>query len=265
MGMKKYKEAVNCYEQSEIIQGVKITAATVKGMELAKQAYEKEIADKEKEKENINDNKNENNNDNKNNNKNENMEIENNQNNQKEENKNTGGNEDDILNSFFTELTKATNPAQKKGERKFTDEEVEKFTAEDQLNRLLQKNYKWKNLNPFVVLMLTEDATKEDIKQRYYKLSSLIHPDRCRDIRAREGFEISIINIIIVKKASEELLNEERRSVVVKLIKGAKKKVNNDRKKAIESGIPESSLDNLVHQQQVEIAKTFADVYYIYI
>lgn len=196
MGMKKYKEAVNCYEQSEIIQGVKITAATVKGMELAKQAYEKEIADKEKEKENKNDNKNESNNDNKNNNKNENMEIENNQNNQKEkENKNTGGNEDDILNSFFTELTKATNPAQKKGERKFTDEEVEKFTAEDQLNRLLQKNYKWKNLNPFVVLMLTEDATKEDIKQRYYKLSSLIHPDRCRDIRAREGFEISIINI----------------------------------------------------------------------
>lgn len=39
---------------------------------------------------------------------------------------------------------------------------------------------------------LLGDATEEDIKQRYRKISSLVHPDKCRpgeQERARDAFE----------------------------------------------------------------------------
>ena len=63
-------------------------------------------------------------------------------------------------------------------------------TAEEQADRLLQPNYQWKNLNPFYVLQLGIDATEEDIKQRYRKLSTRVHPDKLRGREnAREAFE----------------------------------------------------------------------------
>ena len=63
-------------------------------------------------------------------------------------------------------------------------------TAEEKADRLLQTNYQWKNLNPFYVLQLGIDATEEDIKQRYRKLSTRVHPDKLRDREnAREAFE----------------------------------------------------------------------------
>ena len=43
-----------------------------------------------------------------------------------------------------------------------------------------------------LALPLLGDATEEDIKQRYRKISSLVHPDKCRpgeQERARDAFE----------------------------------------------------------------------------
>lgn len=85
---------------------------------------------------------------------------------------NTGeaGPSGDPLSSFFSEL---------EGEReKVPPQKVErvlhdKYTNQrlgrpkEQMDRLLQHNYKWKNLNAFEVLELGSDATVEDIKQRY--------------------------------------------------------------------------------------------------
>ena len=63
-------------------------------------------------------------------------------------------------------------------------------TSEEQIERLLQSNYAWKNLNPYEVLQLDVDATEEDIKLRYRKLSTLVHPDKCLHLeQAREAFE----------------------------------------------------------------------------
>jgi DnaJ domain len=60
------------------------------------------------------------------------------------------------------------------------------------MSRLLSANYKWKNLNPYEVLMLDTDATPEDIKARYRKLSTLVHPDKRLDMPlARDAFEVS--------------------------------------------------------------------------
>lgn len=48
--------------------------------------------------------------------------------------------------------------------------------------------------------------------------------------------------------------------MIVKLIKGAKDKIEKERKKLIKDGMKESMLGNILEQQRVEIAKTFADV-----
>ncbi len=69
-------------------------------------------------------------------------------------------------------------------------------TSESQIARLLQTNFAWKNLNPYEVLQLNIDATEEDIKLRYRKLSTLVHPDKCLNIpTAREAFEEVLRNI----------------------------------------------------------------------
>ena len=73
---------------------------------------------------------------------------------------------------------------------------TDKYTIQDlgdgreQVERLLAKHYEWRNLNPYAVFQLGADATEEDIKLRYKKLSLKVHPDRLRDVEnARLAFE----------------------------------------------------------------------------
>jgi hypothetical protein len=47
-----------------------------------------------------------------------------------------------------------------------------------QIDRLLQRNHEWINLNPFEVLCLPLGVTSEDVKARFRKLSALVHPDK---------------------------------------------------------------------------------------
>lgn len=75
----------------------------------------------------------------------------------------------DPLSSFFSEIQgDGAKPPPKKVERvlndKYTNQEL--GTPKEQMDRLLQHNYKWKNLNAFEALQLGADATVEDIKQR---------------------------------------------------------------------------------------------------
>lgn len=161
MGMSKVKEAVEIYDQCIVtfsiflaakLQGPRVTAVTTKARAAAKKALEKEEQNNTKQNNNSNPNS---------------MEITSNS----EANETNNNNDpDDVLNEFFNEIVEAANPPQKQEKRLVDDTPIETSTAFQQLNRLLQVNYKWKNLNPFVVLMLPEEATKEDIKQRYYKV-----------------------------------------------------------------------------------------------
>lgn len=74
----------------------------------------------------------------------------------------------DPLSSFFSELQGENKAPPKKVERvlhdKYTNQEM--GSPREQMDRLLQHNYKWKNLNAFEALQLGQDATVEDIKQR---------------------------------------------------------------------------------------------------
>ncbi|CAM9705204.1 unnamed protein product [Phaeothamnion confervicola] len=107
-------------------------------------------------------------------------------------------------------------------------------TPAEQIARLLAPNYKWRNLNPFSVLQasrwLDVDATVEDIKQRYRKLSTLTHPDKNLDVpEARDAFEE-------VKKAYQMLLDEGRRQLAAATIEAVRHKVRKERQKKIEKG-----------------------------
>lgn len=75
----------------------------------------------------------------------------------------------DPLSSFFSEIQgEKDNAPPPKVERVLTDKYTnqEMGTPLEQMNRLLQQHYKWKNLNAFDALQLGADATVEDIKQR---------------------------------------------------------------------------------------------------
>ena len=122
------------------------------------------------------------------------------------------GQNDDALADFFNEVTASAEAAKQirparpaatqTAEERGGDEEdeepttTEKYTKQDlgtgqeQYARLMGSHYEWRNLNPYYVFQLDTDATEEDIKFRYKKLSLKVHPDRLRDVEhAREAFE----------------------------------------------------------------------------
>ena len=60
----------------------------------------------------------------------------------------------------------------------------------EQVARLTTQNYEFKNLNPYAVLQMDIDASDDDIKYRYRKLSAKVHPDKLSGVEnAREAFE----------------------------------------------------------------------------
>lgn len=78
--------------------------------------------------------------------------------------------EEDLLSGFFSEVQDKEIVKEKVAK----DESFmhEKYTNADlgdrklQYERIMEKNYEWRNLNPYFVLQLDIDATEEDIKQR---------------------------------------------------------------------------------------------------
>ena len=108
---------------------------------------------------------------------------------------------EDLLAGFFDEvsgLADDKNCVQKSEESKKRAAEYNPGTAEQQIARLLCKGYAFMNLNPYLVLELELDADTEDIKQRYRKLSTLVHPDKCKLDRTVDAFDQ-------VKKAYNQL------------------------------------------------------------
>lgn len=81
--------------------------------------------------------------------------------------------DEDLLSGFFSDVQEKTEAII--NQKIIKDETFlhEKYTTQDlgdrklQYERIMEKNYEWRNLNPFFVLQLDIDATEEDIKQRY--------------------------------------------------------------------------------------------------
>ena len=179
--------------------------------------------------------------------------------------------EDDLLAGFFTEVLKpkeqeqpkqseksieATKPDEPKDEKSLTAKYVntELGTGPEQVARILSSNYKWKNLNPYYVLQLDIDATEEDIKYRYKKLSAKVHPDKLIGIEnAREAFEE-------VKNAYNKLLDESQKKVIILNIEGIRDETTKERRKLIAKGTKESTLPSLEDEISKKTMKAFADM-----
>ncbi|GFR40029.1 hypothetical protein Agub_g565 [Astrephomene gubernaculifera] len=115
---------------------------------------------------------------------------------------------DDLLKEFFSDL-----------------KEVDR---DNEVNRIL-----WAfKLNPFEKLNLRFDATAEDVKRQYRKLSLMVHPDKCKHPQASNAFDI-------LGDAQKELLDDEKREYLLKFLEIAREDVRTDRRK-------ETKHDNLV-------------------
>ena len=88
---------------------------------------------------------------------------------------------------------------------------------------LTDKHAQFKNLDPFRVLVLDTDATPDDIKNRYKKMSVLCHPDKNGGSeQAKQAFEA-------VKDAYARLSDEKKRDRTILVIEGARERCRQER------------------------------------
>lgn len=168
--------------------------------------------------------------------------------------------EEDLLSNFFSEITaskeEATAQAEAKNEKVLTDKysNVDLGSAKDQLARITAPHYQWRNLNPYYVLQLDIDATDEDIKYRYRKLSGKVHPDKLRDVPlAREGFEE-------VKQAYQKLCDEKLKATIIMNIEHIREETRKDRKRLLSKGMKEPELWDLEEETTKRMQRHFAEM-----
>ncbi|KAH7474885.1 DnaJ-like protein subfamily C member 8 [Phytophthora ramorum] len=171
----------------------------------------------------------------------------------KEEKKDEPKEEDALLAEFMSEVQELEENANciKKEEKEKPP--VDFGSSDAQVERLLQPHFNWVNLNPFRVLMLEVDATEEDMKQHYRKISTMVHPDKCRNPKAREAFEE-------VNKAYNLITQEDRRKVCIRTIENATQQVEKERHQKIKKGIRESELGDLSDAVEKAVMRAFAEI-----
>ncbi|VEU38527.1 unnamed protein product [Pseudo-nitzschia multistriata] len=99
--------------------------------------------------------------------------------------------DDDLLNGFFDEVEEVV--AKKKevtvaSNNAIRNDRETLGSTQQQIERLLQPRYEWRNLNPYYVLQLpAATSTDDDISRRYKALSLLLHPDKNRSTLSTEA------------------------------------------------------------------------------
>jgi len=134
--------------------------------------------------------------------------------------------------------------------------EVEGWTSNNQIDRILQPRYRWLNANPFHVLGIeNENATRDDVKKRFHKLSTLVHPDKTNHEKAQEAFEY-------VKNAYDKLRKPEAKELVVEIIRQCRERVVQSRARLLAKGLSKAELQERNGSEeeavQTEVKKEFA-------
>mmetsp|Transcript_16127 Transcript_16127/g.55073 ORF Transcript_16127/g.55073 Transcript_16127/m.55073 type:complete len:447 (+) Transcript_16127:126-1466(+) len=161
------------------------------------------------------------------------------------------------LDDFFAEIGTAEE-AKHKEKRLKTNPVHEKYATQklgksaEVVARLTQAHSKWRNLNPFYVMMLGTDATPDDIKARYRKLSALAHPDKnLGNESAREAFES-------VKDAYNRLLVKKDFEACKFVVDKCEKRFDAQRELDVLRGADEANLPDRAEGLERELLKTFA-------
>jgi len=187
-----------------------------------------------------------------------------------------GDEEDDLLDDFFSEVEKVSekpkptksDEGSRKGDcpeetnNRIKTQLSDLGTSAYQIDRLLQINYEWKNLNPFHVLDVPYDIDDDSIiSARYRALSLLVHPDKCPDdpVRAKDAFEQ-------VRKAMTHMNDTDKRRHVRALIEQGMKQGKRDWEAAKKANGTMSSCDSMQEKEALAQAqskatmKIFADI-----
>ena len=91
---------------------------------------------------------------------------------------------------------------------------------DEELDRLSSETF----YNPFDVLYLGMEASDEEIKKMYMMFSRILHPDKCKDPRAGEAFQI-------VDQSYKTLMDPDKRKVYIRVMREAREKTEYDRNK----------------------------------
>ncbi|KAL9182785.1 hypothetical protein ACHAXT_004064 [Thalassiosira profunda] len=175
------------------------------------------------------------------------------------------GTGDDLLDDFFSEVEQVAEKKPKPAKEEASDKGQEESgcriktqisdlgSSLSQIDRLLQVNYEWKNLNPFYVLDVPHTIDDESVlSARYRALSLLVHPDKCPDdpVRAKTAFEQ-------VKKAFQQMNDDNKRRHVQALVEQGMKQGKRDWEAEKAKGI---SVGDLANAQNRATMKIFAEI-----
>lgn len=181
--------------------------------------------------------------------------------------------EDDLLNDFFEEVEEVvskkkeeaaavTQPASNNAIR---NDRQTLGTTQEQVERLLQPHFEWRNLNPYWVLQLpAANATDDDISRRYKALSLLLHPDKNQTSLSSEK-ERDRIQLAYdqVQKAKTVLADVDRKRYTQSLVAEGMKQgeriwAKQQREKKASAGNKKD--DSLKAVQEREVMRLFAQV-----
>jgi DnaJ homolog subfamily C member 8 len=184
--------------------------------------------------------------------------------------------EDDLLNDFFDEVEEVVTKKKEAAvagvatTNAIRNDRQTLGTTQEQVDRLLQPHYEWRNLNPYWVLQLPADqATDDDISRRYKALSLLLHPDKNRATLISEQDRDKIqLAYDQVQKAKTTLNDPDRKRYIVSLIeegmkqgKAAWHKQEKERRRhGNGSGKSDNDENTLESIQEREVMRLFAQV-----
>ncbi|KAF3332474.1 J domain-containing protein spf31 [Carex littledalei] len=108
-------------------------------------------------------------------------------------------------------------------------------------------------LNPFDHLKLPFNASTDDMKRQYRKLSLLVHPDKCKHPQAKEAFGA-------LAKAQQLLLDPQERGYVLDQVNAAKEELRAKRKKELKKDNAsriKAAVDEGKYEEQYERSEEF--------
>uniref|UniRef100_A0A7N1A1Z7 J domain-containing protein n=1 Tax=Kalanchoe fedtschenkoi TaxID=63787 RepID=A0A7N1A1Z7_KALFE len=108
-------------------------------------------------------------------------------------------------------------------------------------------------LNAFEYLNLPFDASVDDVRRQYRKLSLLVHPDKCKHPQAKDAFGA-------LAKAQQLLLDPQEREYIISQVNAAKEELRAKRKKQLKKDTAsklKSLVDDGKYEQQYEQSEEF--------
>ncbi len=173
--------------------------------------------------------------------------------------------DDDLLVGFFDEVEEVVTKKKEvtaASSNAIRNDRETLGTTPEQIERLLQPRYEWRNLNPYFVLQLkAATATDDDISRRYKALSLLLHPDKNRSkLATEEERDRAQLAYDQVQKAKIILQDADRKKHIQSLVEEGMK-IGESRWKRDHGGkSDEESTKALESVQEKEVMRIFAQI-----